>query len=58
MKLDSTNKNKTIYYKAVGDADVVHYAVQICKKDSNKIPKFDLLLIDEFQDFNSVESDK
>ena len=54
---DENYKNKTIYYKAVGDADVVHYAVQICKKDNDKIPKYDLLLIDEFQDFNSVESE-
>lgn len=53
---DDNYKNKTLFYKTVGDADVVHYAVQICKKDSNKIPKYDLLLIDEFQDFNSVES--
>jgi hypothetical protein len=54
---DENYKNKTVFYKAVGDDDVVHYAVQICKKDSNKIPKYDLLLIDEFQDFNSVESE-
>ena len=50
-------ENKTKYYQAIGDADVVHYAVQICKKDSNKIPVFDLVLIDEYQDFNSVESE-
>lgn len=48
---------KTKYYKAVGDDDVVHYAVQICKKDKNKIPVFDLVLIDEYQDFNATESE-
>jgi superfamily I DNA/RNA helicase len=54
---DENYKKKSIYYKAVGDADVIHYAVQICKKDDNKIPKFDLILIDEYQDFNSIESE-
>ena len=54
---DENYKRKSIYYKAIGDADVVHYAVQICKKDGNKIPKHDLFLIDEFQDFNEIESE-
>ncbi|MCX6753244.1 MAG: AAA family ATPase [Candidatus Nomurabacteria bacterium] len=54
---DDNYKAKTAYYKAVGDADVVHYAVQICKKDNNKIPKHDLILVDEFQDFNAIESE-
>jgi superfamily I DNA/RNA helicase len=49
--------NKTKYYKAVGDADVVHYAVRICKKDPKKIPVFDLILVDEYQDFNAAESE-
>lgn len=49
-------KTRTEYYKAVGDEDVVHYALEICKKDSGKIPTSDLLLVDEFQDFNEVES--
>ncbi len=54
---DKNYKKKSIYYKAVGNADVVYYAVQMCKKDNNKIPKHDLILIDEFQDFNEVEAD-
>lgn len=54
---DKDYKEKSIYYKAIGDADVVYYAVQICKKDNKKIPKHDLILIDEFQDFNEIESE-
>lgn len=53
---DESYKRKTKQYQTVGDADVVHYAVQICKKDANKIPVFDLILIDEYQDFNATES--
>jgi superfamily I DNA/RNA helicase len=54
---DANYKRRTKHYKAVGDADVVHYAVQICKKDPNKTPSHDLILIDEYQDFNAVESE-
>jgi hypothetical protein len=54
---DANYKRKTLYYKAVGDDDVVHYAIEICKKDSKKIPLFDLILIDEYQDFNALESE-
>jgi superfamily I DNA/RNA helicase len=49
-------KKRTEYYRAVGDDDVVHYALQICKKDAGMIPTFDLILVDEFQDFNECES--
>lgn len=54
---DENYVNKTKYYKAFGDDDVVYYAVQICKKDESKIPIFDLILVDEYQDFNSIESE-
>lgn len=54
---DENYENRTKYYKAIGDADVVHYAVQICKKDPEKIPIHDLILIDEFQDFNEKEAE-
>lgn len=54
---DEKYKEKTTYYQAVGDADVVYYAVQICKKDPSKIPVYDLVLIDEYQDFNEIESE-
>src|SRR3989344_8854111 len=54
---DKNYKKKSIYYEAIGDADVVYYVVQICKKNKDKIPKHDLILIDEFQDFNEIESE-
>ena len=54
---DDNYKERTTHYKAFGHDDVVHYAVQICKKDPQKIPKYDLVLIDEFQDFNEIESE-
>lgn len=54
---DENYLQKTKHYGAVGDADVVHYAVQICKEDPNKIPVFDLILVDEYQDFNAKESE-
>ena len=59
-KFDIGDKNyveKSKFYKAVGDDDVVYYAVQICKTDESKIPVFELVLIDEYQDFNSIESE-
>lgn len=54
---DNNYKERSACYKVVGDADVIYYAVQICKKDNNQIPKYDLILIDEFQDFNEIESE-
>ncbi|MFH1956113.1 MAG: UvrD-helicase domain-containing protein [Patescibacteria group bacterium] len=54
---DKNYVQKTKYFKAVGDADIIHYAVQICKKDEDKIPVFDLILVDEYQDFNAIESE-
>lgn len=50
-------KERTKYYKALGNDDVVYYAVQACKKDPNKIPIYDLILIDEFQDFSEIEAE-
>jgi len=54
---DDNYKKRTAYYKAIGDSDVLHYAIQICKKDSTKIPIYDLILVDEFQDFNELENE-
>ena len=47
---------KTEQYAAVGHDDVVHYAIKLCDGDSGVIPGYDLLLVDEFQDFNEVEA--
>src|SRR5271155_4929563 len=54
---DANYRKKTEFYQAVGDGDVVHYAVQMCKENAKKIPRFDLLLVDEYQDFNKEESE-
>ena len=54
---DSDYEERTKYYRAFGDNDVIHYAVQICKTDTSKIPVYDLILIDEFQDFNETEAE-
>jgi hypothetical protein len=54
---DSNYNKKTKYYNAVGERDVIDYVVEIFKKDKNKIPLYDLILIDEYQDFNKKESE-
>jgi superfamily I DNA/RNA helicase len=54
---DENYAGKSKHYKVVGDDDVVYYAVQICREDESKIPTFDLILIDEYQDFNEIESE-
>jgi hypothetical protein len=53
---DDNYKARTKYYKSIGDDDVVYYALQTLKNDKNKVPCYDLILVDEFQDFNEVES--
>lgn len=54
---DTDYEQRTKYYKAIGHDDVVYYAVQICQKDETKIPGYDLILVDEFQDFNEMEAE-
>ena len=44
------------HYKGVGNADVVWHAVRLCRDDPANIPKYDLILVDEFQDFNEIEA--
>ena len=53
---DDRYKERTKYYRAVGDNDVVHYALQILRNDAKRTPRYDLILVDEFQDFNELES--
>lgn len=53
---DVNYKERTKYYKAVGDDDVISYALEIYKKTGSKIPIYDLILVDEYQDFNELES--
>jgi superfamily I DNA/RNA helicase len=44
------------YYDAVDFDDSVHRTYQQLKTDSSLVPALDLVLIDEFQDFNSMEA--
>src|SRR5260370_19351998 len=53
---DLNYKERTKYYRAIGQDDVMHYAVEICENNKEKIPKYDLILVDEFQDFNETEA--
>lgn len=54
---DSNYAKRTKLYKAVGDADIVYYATKICKNDASKIPIYDLVLVDEYQDLNEIEAE-
>ncbi|MDO8511801.1 MAG: AAA family ATPase [bacterium] len=55
--LDPEYKKRTIYYRAFGDDDIIGYALKVLKKNSDRIPKYDLILVDEFQDFNETEAE-
>lgn len=48
---------KSKIYKTVGHDDVIHYVVELMKNDESKIPAYDLILVDEFQDFNKEEAE-
>lgn len=45
------------YYDAVDFDDSVYRTAVALKNNAGSIPKFDLVLIDEYQDFNSMEAD-
>ena len=48
-------RKRTEYYKCVGHNDVIYYALQILENDKSQIPQYELVLVDEFQDFNELE---
>ncbi|MFZ2310414.1 MAG: UvrD-helicase domain-containing protein [Patescibacteria group bacterium] len=54
---DKNYLSKSKFYKTAGHADVIHYVVEVMKNDNSKIPIFDLILVDEFQDFNKEEAE-
>jgi superfamily I DNA/RNA helicase len=54
---DSEYEERTNYYKAVGNDDVVYYAVKLLKESGDNYPDLDMLLVDEFQDFNEIEDE-
>jgi len=43
------------YYDYYGFTDVIHAAVKAFEADINKVPSYEQVLIDEFQDFNKLE---
>lgn len=53
---DENYIKRTKHYRAIGDDDVIYYAVKIYEKNKESIPKYDLILIDEFQDFSEIEA--
>ena len=53
---DENYKKRSSFYKAFGDDDVIYYVIKYLEKNPEAIPKFDLILIDEFQDFTEIEA--
>lgn len=45
------------YYKSYDPSSIVLELVNLFTKDESKIPQFDLILIDEYQDFNHLEAE-
>jgi superfamily I DNA/RNA helicase len=43
------------YYDYYGFTDVIHATVKAFEADKNKVPTYEQVLIDEFQDFNKLE---
>lgn len=43
------------YYRHNGHTDLIYAAARYLELKSKRIPKFDLVLVDEFQDFNKLE---
>lgn len=44
------------YYKAYDATMIVYDLVKLYESDTNAIPEYDLIMIDEFQDFNELEA--
>jgi len=48
-------KNRRQYYKHFGPNCSIYTLIKYYEEDNSKIPEFDQLLVDEFQDFNKLE---
>ncbi|HOW85846.1 MAG TPA: AAA family ATPase [Candidatus Aminicenantes bacterium] len=48
-------KNRKDYYDYYGFSDVVYALVLLFEKNSDKIPSYEQIVVDEFQDFNDLE---
>ena len=53
--LDFYHKRRIFYENTYGHSDVVFAAVSYLKKHPDKVPTYDQVLVDEFQDFNLLE---
>ena len=48
-------KKRKDYYNYYGYSDIIYAVIKCFEKDKNKIPVYDQVIIDEFQDFNKLE---
>lgn len=53
--LEFYRRRKNYYDEHYGYSDIVFAAVKYLEKNRGKIPSFDLIVVDEFQDFNKLE---
>ena len=53
--IDFYRERKDYYGKYYGFSDMVYAIVKYFEKDHNKIPQYDQIVVDEFQDFNPLE---
>lgn len=59
--MDDENENFKFYkerkdlYKYYGYSDIIYGIVRYYQKDEDNIPNYDLVVVDEFQDFNKLE---
>lgn len=47
---------RSAYYKAIGHNDSVYTVYKELLKNKDKIPRYDLIIADEYQDFNKLEA--
>jgi superfamily I DNA/RNA helicase len=48
-------KKRKNYYEYYGHSDIIFGLVKFLEKDKTKVPTYDHVLVDEFQDFNKLE---
>jgi len=53
--IDFYRERKDYYGKYYGFSDIVYAIVKYFEEDHNRIPQYDKIVVDEFQDFNPIE---
>ena len=53
--IDFYRERKDYYGKYYGFSDIVYAIVKYFEEDHNRIPQYDQIVVDEFQDFNPLE---